>query len=726
MKPQKSTFTHLRDKPPCRKGFSKKLIADLFADIVPVRALLIAAVGFASATTFAQTVTVVEYYNRALDAYFITGRSNEQALLDSLPADFSRTGMTFTASAAVSPPEVRICRFYVNVASPLVNSHFYGREGIDCEVIRAQNPPGFTYEDFDFAVAQPSASGECAPATPVRVFRSFRAAVNGRTSNHRYTTSSASYDGMTTAGWAPEQAAFCVTSATDAALVPGSSFKRVVSLPATPFAAGCGAQSSGTLYRGAEVEPHLAVNPRNSKHMVAAWQQDRWSNGAAQGLASAVSFDGGRNWQNTLAAFSRCSGGTLASGTNYDRSSDPWVSIGADGTAYQMALGVSGASFTGSAISSMLVARSTDGGLNWSAPQTLVRDASADIFHDKNTIKADPLVASNVYAIWGRLEADGHGPAWFTRSTDRGATWEPSRGVYDPGLVNQTLGNGLDVRPNGTVINVFLEIIRSPTPANAFGQRVRVMSSNDKGVNWSVPVTVAEYLGVGTVDPDTRLKVRDSSGVPQVAVGKDGRIHVVWQDARFSGGVHDGVAYSQSADGGITWSEPVRVNARADVAAFVPMVHIRDDGIIGVSYYDFRDNTTSLTTLPTAYRLAVSADGVNWRESEVNASFDLATAPIASGLFLGDYQALSSNGATFSALYARTTGVATNNATEIVFANIADGSLKRATGAAGKGSYRAASAPNGFAVTAELSARVRANLERAIAQRKEKFRQSSP
>jgi DNA mismatch repair protein MutL len=40
--------------------------------------------------------------------------------------------------------------------------------------IRAQNPPGFTYEDFDFAVTQPNASGECAPATPVRVWSSSR------------------------------------------------------------------------------------------------------------------------------------------------------------------------------------------------------------------------------------------------------------------------------------------------------------------------------------------------------------------------------------------------------------------------------------------------------------------------------------------------------------------------------------------------------------------------
>ena len=40
-------------------------------------------------------VTVVEYYNATLDAYFITGRTAEQTTLDALPADFRRTGMQF-------------------------------------------------------------------------------------------------------------------------------------------------------------------------------------------------------------------------------------------------------------------------------------------------------------------------------------------------------------------------------------------------------------------------------------------------------------------------------------------------------------------------------------------------------------------------------------------------------------------------------------------------------
>ena len=111
----------------------------------------------------AQSVAVVEYYSRPLDAYFMTGRSAEQALLDASPADFSRTGMEFTATAATaaSASQVRICRFYINIVSPFTSSHFYGREGIDCESIRAQNLAGFSYEDFDFSVSSPDASGAC-------------------------------------------------------------------------------------------------------------------------------------------------------------------------------------------------------------------------------------------------------------------------------------------------------------------------------------------------------------------------------------------------------------------------------------------------------------------------------------------------------------------------------------------------------------------------------------
>ncbi len=708
-------------------ALEKKMLANISSITSRFARCAVALFALASAQAFAQTVTVVEYYQRALDAYFITGRSNEQALLDALPGEFSRTGMQFTATTAmgdVAAPQVRICRFYVNTTTPFASSHFYGREGVDCEVIRAQNLPGFAYEGFDFAVAQPIAtgvtgpSGQCAESTPLPVYRSFRAATATRTANHRYSTSSSTYDALNAAGWSPEQVVFCVAASKDAAVVPSPSFKRVVSLPVSPFALGCNGQFSGVNgvnYPGAEVEPSLAKNPANPKHLIAAWQQDRWSNGGSQGIHGAVSFDGGMSWSNTQAAFSLCSGGTAANGGGYSRASDPWVSIGADGVALQMALAFSGASFTATSVNAMLVSRSPDGGRSWAPPQTLARDAGAAIFHDKNTLLADPNNAAFAYAIWGRLQANGHGPAWFTRSINGGLSWETARAAYDPGADNQTVGNQIVALPNGTLVNVFLDIIRTATADSATGRFLRVVRSGDRGASWSSAITLSEFTAVGTNDPTTRDAVRDGSIIASIAAGIDGRLHVVWQDSRLSNGKFDSIVHAQSLDAGLTWSLPVAINARTDAAAFTPTVAARSDGSIGVSYFDFRADTFDPATLPTMYRLATSSDGVSWYDSAVEDAFELRQAPIAGGYFLGDYQALLGNGAAFSALYARTGGSVANNATEIVFANIADGSLKRIGER-----YVAAAPPRNFQFTMEWQTRVSANVERLIAQRRSK------
>jgi len=168
----------------------------------------------ASSAAWSQAVTVVEYYNRTLDSYFITGRDNEKQQLDTI-SDFQRTGMTFQAVAAASaaPTDTRVCRFYVSLSSPYTSTHFYGRAGTDCESLQAQSPAGFSYEGFDFALQRP-VSGAC-PTGTVTVYRSFRPGSAGRTSNHRYSTSAASYAAAASDGYNGEQAAFCATAATD-------------------------------------------------------------------------------------------------------------------------------------------------------------------------------------------------------------------------------------------------------------------------------------------------------------------------------------------------------------------------------------------------------------------------------------------------------------------------------------------------------------------------------
>ena len=60
---------------------------------------------------------------------------------------------------------------------------------------------------------------------------------------------------------------------------------------ASPFNATCGGPANGgTVFVNAEVEPWVSANPRDGDNLVAVWQQDRWSNGGAQGNLTGVSF----------------------------------------------------------------------------------------------------------------------------------------------------------------------------------------------------------------------------------------------------------------------------------------------------------------------------------------------------------------------------------------------------------------------------------------------------
>jgi hypothetical protein len=183
------------------------------------RTALIAALAFSAA---AHAITVVEYYNKSLDAYFLTGRAAEQTAVDAV-ADFQRTGMTFQADAIASatPAMTPICRFYIAGTTPFLSSHFYGRKGAECEDLRAKNIAGFTWEDFDFAV-QESSSGVCA-AGATTVYRSFRTGTGGKTSNHRYTASTATYNAAAAAGYVGEGPVFCVSAATPANVTTGGS-----------------------------------------------------------------------------------------------------------------------------------------------------------------------------------------------------------------------------------------------------------------------------------------------------------------------------------------------------------------------------------------------------------------------------------------------------------------------------------------------------------------------
>src|SRR5215218_6986331 len=198
-----------------------------------------------------------------------------------------------------------------------------------------------------------------------------------------------------------------------------------VSAP-SPYAPDCAAlppDEPGRNIRNGVPEPRVAVDPRDPRHVVAVWQQDRWSNGGASGLQGAVSRDGGRTWAQTSAPFSRCTGGSPANGGDYERASDPWVTIAPNGDVYQIALAISGRA--GRRVTAVLVGRSTDGGATWGPPTALIESREPAGFNDKESITADPYDARFVYAVWDRLGPRGRdsAPVYFSRTTDGGATW---------------------------------------------------------------------------------------------------------------------------------------------------------------------------------------------------------------------------------------------------------------------------------------------------------------
>ena len=452
---------------------------------------------------------------------------------------------------------------------------------------------------------------------------------------------------------------------------PPSQAATLVSGP-SPFAGCTVGGGTGINYLNAEVEPYLAINPANPTNFIGVWQQDRWSDGGARGLVAGSSFDGGKTWTQTALPFSACAGGL-----GYERASDPWVSIGPDGTAYAISI-----SFNRSNNSNAVgAAVSRDGGKSWQNLSVIIADnePSSQFFNDKESVTANPVTPGVAYAVWDRLElpnanpyanlhtAAFRGPALFSKTVDGGLTWSPPKVIVNTPSRQQTIGNQIVVNSQtGTLYN-FFNLIRPPF--NITASKLAFVMSTDDGATWSKPDVIADMRTVGVTDPNTGEAVRTGDIIPEPAIDPaTGQLYVVWQDSRFNGGLYDEIAMSTSRDGGQTWSTPIRVNTPSGRPAFTPSVRVNSAGIVAVTYYDFRNLATgNTTTLPTDYWLTTSGNGGLSFGGEVHLAgpFDMKTAPAASGFFVGDYEGLATMGNAFVPFFVQANSGNTANRTDV-------------------------------------------------------------
>ena len=363
-----------------------------------------------------------------------------------------------------------------------------------------------------------------------------------------------------------------------------------------------------TNYLNSKVEPWVAVNPRDRANIVGVWQQDRFTFGGSRGLMTGVSHDGGQSWRRTFAHFSRCAGGNASNGGDYERASDPWVTFSPNGVAYQIALAFDFFDFP----QAVLVSRSTDGGETWSEPTALIRDTDPTVGDDKESITADPEHSRYVYAVWDRVQFDptftiflGQ-PTWFSRTTDGGETWEPARIIYDPGSNGGTIANQIAVLPNGALLDLFVLFL--PTEI-----QIDVIHSFDKGRTWSQPVVINTIQDVGVVDVKNGVPLRTGDVIPNTA-----------------------------------------------------SVNVGSDGVLAVTYYDFRNDTPDPAVLLTDYWQVTSTNaGATWQERHVAGPFDMTNAPISRGYFVGDYEGLAHRGESFLPFFVMTNSGDAANGTDV-------------------------------------------------------------
>ena len=494
-----------------------------------------------------------------------------------------------------------------------------------------------------------------------------------------------------------------IIAATVAALASAAS-PVVVSTNPSPFAtSACAAIDSAQTsvvsgiynYLNSEVEPWVAVDPTDGNHLVGAWQQDRWNDGGANGLVSAYSTSGGSSWTEVALPFTSCYG---AGGLDYQRASDPWVSIGPGkpasfgcaptakdcSTVYQIAIPFDETTKRTAVAASV----SYDGGATYTNTQTVIADPCSGVkspgyvcnnpkaffLNDKESITADPTQPGYAYAVWDRLVAPPasppgffrerafKGPAFISRTTDYGRTWSAPAQIVSTPSIDQTIGNVIVVDPrNGDLYDVFAYIQNISSNGGNRGASIGFVKSTDHGVTWGPRQTVTADNAIGVVDPNNvdpttnsaPAPLRTAAGLPQPVIGANGQLYVVWEGLNGATGT-DQAFITTSSDGGASWSTPSIVNsAYTSRPAYTPSVAVAPDGTVGVTYYQW-DTATSTGLEPTVLYIQKSTSAGNssiaptfGARTALSSEFNGLAAPFAEGYFLGDYDGLVANSTGF-------------------------------------------------------------------------------
>jgi hypothetical protein len=343
-------------------------------------------------------------------------------------------------------------------------------------------------------------------------------------------------------------------------------------------------------------------------HWVAVWQSDENLGGIGtdHDILTVRSSDNGATW-------------TTPTPLNTNAASDEWgdyrPQVTTDGAGHWVAVWYSYDSLGGTigGEGDILVARSTDNGVTWTAPVALNANAAGDSAWDE-----DPQVATNGtgnwVAVWESYESWGGplGTDWdilVARSTDNGATWTAPA----PLNTNAATDSGHDYDPQLTTDGAGHWVAVWQSDENLGGTigtdyDILVARSADNGVTWTAPAAL-------------NTNAATDSGYdyyPQVTTDGAGHWVTVWYSEDSLGGTigtdYD-ILVARSTDNGATWTAPAPLNTNAATDSgydYHPQVTTYDAGHWVAVWYSY-DSLGGTIGTDGDILIARSGDnGVTW------------------------------------------------------------------------------------------------------------------
>jgi hypothetical protein len=369
-----------------------------------------------------------------------------------------------------------------------------------------------------------------------------------------------------------------------------------------------------TAYHRTEVEPDTFAW---GSTIVAVFQTGRFSDGGSDDIGWATTTNGGVGWSN----------GFLPGITSYSTPAGPYARVSDPSVAYDpkhdtwLAL-----SLTVDTKDTVLVNRSTDGGLTWNNP-VVVSTPVGTADYDKTWIACDTWAGSphygNCYATWDDfVHAD---TMMLSTSTDGGKHWTLATVAPAHGLGGQPVA-----QPNGNVVVPFL----------ADAGQIQSLVSTDGGATFSGPSTISTQTDHAVVGLRTEP-------LPSAEVDRKGNVYTVWQDCRFRSGCSSNDIVMSTSKTGTTWSPTVRIpidGAASGADHFIPGIGVNASTAgarahLGLTYYSYPAASCSFTTCKLVAGFVSSTDGgATWSTpKQILGPLRLGWLPNAGGRFVGDY-----------------------------------------------------------------------------------------